>query len=88
VLEIDNVESIIRVHGARILEITPDYIVFEKTGHSYETEALFNELKKYDICQFVRSGRAAITKATEEFVTMYLEEQDKRKARYENEQNK
>lgn len=87
VLEIDNVETIIRAHGARILEITPEYIVFEKTGHSYETEALFNELKKYDIVQFVRSGRAAITKATEEYVTMYLEEQEKRKARCFNEQN-
>ena len=87
VLDIDNVESIIRTHGARILEITPDYIVFEKTGHSYETEALFNELRKYDICQFVRSGRAAITRATEEFVTMYLKEQYKRKTRYINENN-
>jgi acetolactate synthase-1/3 small subunit len=86
-LEIDNVESILRAHSARILEITPDYIVLEKTGHSDETEALFNELKKYDICQFVRSGRAAITKAIEEYVTMYLEEQDKRKARYFNDKN-
>jgi acetolactate synthase-1/3 small subunit len=86
-LEIDNVESILRAHSARILEITPDYIVLEKTGHSDETEALFNELKKYDICQFVRSGRAAITKAIEEYVTMYLDEQDKRKARYFNDKN-
>jgi acetolactate synthase-1/3 small subunit len=55
-------------------------VVLEKTGHSYETEALFNELKKYDICQFVRSGRVAVTKSVEEFVTMYLAEQDIRKA--------
>ena len=84
-LEIDNVESILRAHAARILEINADYVVLEKTGHSYETEALFNELKKYDICQFVRSGRVAVTKATQEFVTMYLAEQEKRKASIFNE---
>ncbi len=80
-LEIDNVESILRAHSARILEITPNYVVLEKTGHPSETEALFNELKKYDICQFVRSGRVAVTKSVEEFVTMYLAEQEERKAK-------
>jgi acetolactate synthase-1/3 small subunit len=80
-MAVGNVESILRAHSARILEITPNYIVLEKTGHPHETEALFNELKKYDICQFVRSGRVAITKSIEEFVTMYLDEQDKRRAK-------
>ena len=74
-----NLEIIIRRHNARILEITPEYTVIEKSGHSEETEALFSELKRYDITQFVRSGRVAITKSTTEYVTIYIDEQDTRK---------
>lgn len=72
-----NLEAIIRHHNARILEITPEYTVLEKTGHFNETEALFEELKRYDIRQFVRSGRAAVTKSPIEFVSNYLEQQEK-----------
>ena len=74
-----NLEGIIRRHNARILEITKEYTVIEKSGHSDETEALFEELKHYDIRQFVRSGRVAITKSPEEYVTMFLEEQARRR---------
>lgn len=73
------VEEIIRKYNARILEITPDYTVIEKSGHKDETEALFNELKKYDLKQFVRSGRVTVTKSTSEYVTEFLEEQEKRR---------
>ena len=74
-----NLEGIIRRHNARILEITKEYTVIEKSGHSDETEALFEELKHYDIRQFVRSGRVAITKSPKEYVTMFLEEQARRR---------
>lgn len=74
-----NLEGIIRRHNARILEITKEYTVIEKSGHSNETEALFEELKHYDIRQFVRSGRVAITKSPKEYVTMFLEEQARRR---------
>ena len=79
-----NLETIIRRHNARILEITKEYTVIEKSGHSDETESLFEELKHYDIRQFVRSGRVAITKSPEEYVTMFLEEQARRRAEIEN----
>ena len=46
-----NLEGIIRRHNARILEITKEYTVIEKSGHDDETEALFEELKNYDIRQ-------------------------------------
>lgn len=72
-----NLEAIIRHHNARILEITPDYTVLEKTGHVDETQALFEELKRYDIKQFVRSGRVAVTKHPVEFVSNYIEQQAK-----------
>ncbi len=72
-LDEQHLEQIIRRHGARILEITPDYTVLEKTGYYYETEALFNELKRYGIRQFARSGRVAVTKNPVEQVSLMLE---------------
>lgn len=71
-----NLEKIIRLHGARILDITPEYTVLEKTGHVDETEALFEELQAYDIRQFVRSGRVCVTKDPIEHVTEYLAMRD------------
>ncbi len=82
-LEEKNLEVIIRNHNARILEITQEYTVIEKSGHSNETEALFDELKRYDIKQFVRSGRVAITKSPIEYVTLFLEQQRERLNRLE-----
>lgn len=71
-----DLEKIIRAHNARILDITPEYTVLEKTGHDHETEALFEELKAYDIRQFVRSGRVCVTKDPVEHVTAYLAMRD------------
>ena len=75
-----NLEAIIRRNNARILEITPTYTVVEKTGHSDETEALFNEFNVYGISQFVRSGRVAVTKSDIEYVSDFIHEQLLRKA--------
>ncbi|HMU05669.1 MAG TPA: acetolactate synthase small subunit, partial [Saprospiraceae bacterium] len=61
----DNVERLIRRHNARILTIEKEYIVIEKTGHQFETEALLTELKEIGIYEFVRSGRVAIVKPME-----------------------
>lgn len=68
----NNVEKIIRNYGARILEITPEYTVIEKTGHNDETDALFEELKRYDIKQFMRSGRVTVTRSPIEHVDEYI----------------
>ena len=80
-LEENNLEEIMRRHSARILDITANYTIVEKTGHSDETEALFLELKRYDLTQFVRSGRVAITKSPVELVDAYLKEQEERRQR-------
>lgn len=74
-----NLEKIIRKYNARILEMAKDYTILEKTGHPEETESLFEELKRHDIRQFVRSGRVAVTKDINEYVTMFLEERKKKK---------
>lgn len=60
-----SLEKLIRKHNARILEIEPQYIVIEKTGHQEETEALLRELQERGIYEFVRSGRVAIVKPME-----------------------
>ncbi|MCH5234563.1 MAG: acetolactate synthase small subunit [Muribaculaceae bacterium] len=75
----ENLEKIIRHHNARILEITSSFTIIEKTGHTDETEALFNELKKYGLLQFVRSGRVCVTKDTIEHVSVYLAQRDREK---------
>lgn len=75
-MDVKNLEQIIRKYNARILEITHDYTVIEKTGHPKETEALFEELQNYEIRQFVRSGRVCVTKDPIEHVSVYLAERD------------
>lgn len=59
------VERIVRKHNARILEIEPEYLIIEKTGHAEETEELLTELKELGIYEFVRSGRVAIPRPME-----------------------
>lgn len=74
--ESDKVETIVRNSSARILEITRDYIVVEKTGHSHETQQLFEDLNEYGVTQFNRSGRVAITRSTIEKLSEFLKERD------------
>jgi acetolactate synthase I/III small subunit len=74
--ESDQIEKIVRNSGARILEVTRDYIVIEKTGHSHETQQLFEDLNEYGVTQFNRSGRVAITRSTIEKLSEFLKERD------------
>jgi acetolactate synthase-1/3 small subunit len=71
------IENLVRNSGARILEITPDYTVIEKTGYKSETQELFQKLDKYGVSQFTRSGTVAVTKNPKELLTEYLKEMDK-----------
>lgn len=73
-----SIEDLIRKHNARILEVNRTYTVIEKSGHPDETQSLFEELSRYDVMQFVRSGRVAITKSTVEHVRIFLQEQQYR----------
>jgi acetolactate synthase-1/3 small subunit len=69
----NRVELLIRRHNARVLLIEPEYVVIEKTGHEYETEALLTELRQVGLYEFVRSGRVAIVKPMER-LNSYLQE--------------
>lgn len=77
-LESNDIENIIRKSGARILEIRPEYTVFEKTGHTDEVVELFEKLKPFGLRQYVCSGRVAVTKAPAELVEEFLEAQQRR----------
>ena len=78
-LDDSSIEELVRRHNARILEVNRTYTVIEKSGHPEETQQLFEELSKYGVMQFVRSGRVAITKSTVEHVSIFLEEQEGRR---------
>jgi len=65
-------ERLVRTHNARIIEVTNDYTIIEKTGHKNETQDLLEKLEQFGVLQFVRSGRVAITKMKKEILTKYL----------------
>jgi acetolactate synthase-1/3 small subunit len=69
------IDHVVRAHHARILEVSPEYIVIEKTGHKSEITELLTQLEPYGVLQFVRSGRVAITKQVKE-LNSYLKEMD------------
>jgi len=74
--ESDQIEAIVRNSGARILEITREYTVIEKTGHKEETQALFEQLNQFHVLQFIRSGRVALTRDPIERLSEFLKERD------------
>lgn len=75
-LKSNMIETIVRRNNARIIEITPEYTVIEKTGHEEETSALFEELNKYGVKQFTRSGRIAVTRSNAELLNEFLDSRE------------
>jgi acetolactate synthase-1/3 small subunit len=73
------IEGLVRKYNARILEVTSEYTAIEKTGHKEETQQLFDDMKKFGVLQFTRSGRIAITKAKKERLSEYLVKLDTQK---------
>ena len=71
----NEIENIVRNDSARILVVTPEYTVIEKTGHKTETQELLKKLKPYGLLEFTRSGRVAITKPMKE-LTVHLKEKE------------
>lgn len=67
------IDHIVRDFNARILEVSPEFMVIEKTGHRAEINELLHQLEPCGILQFVRSGRVAITKQVKELDAYLLE---------------
>ena len=86
ILESPDFEELVRRNNAQILEINRTNTVIQKTGHCDETRRLYDELASYGVLQFVRSGRVAITKSTVERVSRFIEMQEKRQSRIDNQQ--
>jgi len=75
----NDVEKLVRQSGARILEVSRDYTVIEKTGYRQETQELFEKLDKFGVLQFTRSGRIAVTKTNYEQLAAHLRSLEKEK---------
>ncbi|WP_372754633.1 acetolactate synthase small subunit [Labilibaculum sp.] len=68
-----DLEALMRSQNAKILTVHPEFLVIEKVGYKAENQELFNELEKYGVLQFARSGRVAVSCQHKEF-TSYLKE--------------
>ena len=76
-LENKDVSRIVRIHGARIVEVNPTYSIIEMKGMTDDILQLFDKLNGLGVVlQFVRSGRIAVTKSCIEKLDKYLEERE------------
>ena len=66
-------EVILRGHQARILAVTEEYVVVEKSGFAEEIQELYKELEPFHILEYCSSGRIAISKRMKE-LRDYLKE--------------
>lgn len=64
---------IVNENHAKILSVSSDYIVVEKTGDEAEIKHLFADLERFGMLEFARSGKVAITKPMQT-LTHYLQE--------------
>lgn len=70
-LENKLLEKIIRQYGARIIAMEEDHIIIEKTGSKQDTHELYEVLAPFDLLEFARSGKVALSKSqrrTEAFI--------------------
>lgn len=77
-LDNPEIEGIVRKYNARILEVNRTFAVLELSGHTEETQELFERLKEFHVLQFVRSGRIAVTTSTIERLSDFLAEMEAR----------
>jgi acetolactate synthase-1/3 small subunit len=71
----NTIDNIVRTYNVRILEVSPEYMIIEKTGHRTEINELLAYLEPFGILQFAKSGRVAITRQVKE-LSSYLKEMD------------
>lgn len=66
-------QKIINAYGAKIISISKDYVVIEKSGAADKIKMLFQDLEKFNILEFSRSGQVVVTKPMKTLST-YLKE--------------
>ncbi len=67
------VQNIIKDSHAKIVTVSKEFFVIEKTGFRHETEQLHKDLIPYGLMQFVRSGRISVTKEAMPISTLLKE---------------
>ena len=72
-----DIEGLLSRHGARIVEMNRKFTVIQKTGYTEETGELYDELKPFDILQFISSVRVAVSRAVQEPVFKFLEKRER-----------
>ncbi|MFI3265231.1 MAG: acetolactate synthase small subunit [Rikenellaceae bacterium] len=77
------ISEIVSRFSVRILEVNDSYTIIEKSGNRDKIQELYDELTNYNMLQFARSGRVSITKSNVEAVSIYLDEQEKRRVKTE-----
>ncbi len=73
-LDNPEIETLLGRFNARIIEVNRAYAAIEMSGKTEVIQQLFDELNKFKVLQFVRSGRVAITRSTQERLSDYLNE--------------
>jgi acetolactate synthase-1/3 small subunit len=83
-----NLEDLLSRNNARIVEMNRTFTVIQKTGHTHETQRLYEELQEVGVLQFVRSGRIALSRSSQEPVHGFLRERQAEKERRRAERDK
>ncbi len=77
-----DIQAFIKKINARIVTVSSQFFVIEKTGDRHETENLYEKLKPYGLMQFVRSGTVAVSKE-EMPISRILEKFNNQKLKHE-----
>lgn len=75
-LECGEIENLLTRFNARIVEMNNNFTVIQKTGKTEETQQLYDELDKFGVMQFFRSGRISVTREKLEPVKEFIEQRE------------
>lgn len=80
VLENREISKVIRIFGAKIVEVNSTYSIVTMEGLTEEITNLYKHLKILDcVLQFVHSGSIAVTKSRREFVSEFIESRNRKR---------
>jgi len=80
VMQNPEVSRAIRRHDAHISEVNPTYVIVMKSGKTDDILSLYRALDAFGcVLQYTRSGRIAVTRSTQEQVSEFLEQRERRK---------
>ncbi len=63
----EEMNHLFKKYNTRFITIEKDFTVFEATGHENEIDNLATELKHFELIEFIKSARIAVTLNSEAF---------------------